>query len=150
MIINDVHTGIQKHKNRRRVGRGVAAGQGKTAGKGDKGHSSRSGFGKRRAFEGGQMSMVRRLAKRGFNNKYFASKIAVVNLHALEKLFENGAVVDVAALNQHGLAKGEIDGLKVLGTGELTKQLTVRAHQFSATAAEKIKAAGGSVEYVLQ
>lgn len=146
MIINDVHKGIQKNKNRKRVGRGVAAGQGKTAGKGDKGHSSRSGFATRLDFEGGQKTMVRRLAKRGFNNKYFSRVVAVVNIGKLDELFENGATVDGAAIAAKGIAKGKYEILKVLGNGNLTKKLTIQAHEFSASALEKIKAAGGTAE----
>lgn len=146
MIIGDVHTGIQKHKQRKRVGRGPGAGQGKTAGKGDKGHSSRSGFAKRLDFEGGQKTMVRRVAKRGFNNKFFAVKVAIVNVSVLEEAFENGATVDAAALATKGIAKGNYEVLKVLGNGDLKKKLTIRAHEFSASALEKIKAAGGTAE----
>ena len=146
MNINDVHKGIQKNKNRKRVGRGPGAGQGKTAGKGDKGHSSRSGFATRLGFEGGQKTMVRRVAKRGFNNKFFATKVAVVNVGVLEELFESGATVDAAALAAKGIAKGNYEVLKVLGTGDLSKKLTILAHEFSATALSKIQAAGGTAE----
>lgn len=150
MIIEDVHKGIQKHKQRKRVGRGPGAGQGKTAGKGDKGHSSRSGFAKRLDFEGGQKTMVRRIAKRGFNNKYFSRKVAIVNVGALEKLFESGAIVDAAALASKGVVKGNFEILKVLGNGDLTKKLTVHAHEFSASALTKITSAGGTTERLPQ
>jgi large subunit ribosomal protein L15 len=146
MIINDVHTGIVKRKNRKRVGRGPGSGHGKTAGRGDKGHSSRAGHSFRFAFEGGQMPLVRRLAKRGFSNKYFARVVAIVNLAALEDTFEAGATVDVAALEACGLVKGKFDVVKILGNGTLTKKLSVRVHEFSASAMAKITAAGGQAE----
>jgi large subunit ribosomal protein L15 len=146
MIINDFHKGIVKRKNRKRVGRGPGSGHGKTAGRGDKGHSSRSGHSFRLAFEGGQMPLVRRLAKRGFSNKYFARVVAIVNLAALEDAFESGATVDVAALQSHGLVKGKFDVVKILGNGSLTKKLSVRVHEYSASAMEKITAAGGQAE----
>jgi len=146
MIINDVHRGIEKRKNRKRVGRGPGSGHGKTGGRGDKGHSARAGFSRRLAFEGGQMPLVRRLAKRGFNNKYFSRVVAIVNVATLEERFENGATVDAAALEAAGLVKGRYDAVKVLGNGALKKKLTVRAHEFSASASEKIRAAGGKAE----
>ncbi|MFN0055245.1 MAG: 50S ribosomal protein L15 [Planctomycetales bacterium] len=146
MIINDVHRGIKKRKHRKRVGRGPGSGHGKTAGRGDKGHSSRSGFSFRLGFEGGQMPMMRRIAKRGFNNKYFEARLAIVNLASLEQAFEAGATVDPAALVSAGLVKGKHDGIKILGNGDLTKRLTVKAHDFSAAAAAKIEAQGGAIE----
>jgi len=146
MNINDVHTGIVKRKNRKRVGRGPGSGHGKTGGRGEKGHSSRSGHSFRFAFEGGQMPLVRRLAKRGFSNKYFARVVAIVNLAALEVAFEPGATVDVPALQACGLVKGKFDVVKILGNGTLTKKLSVRVHEFSASAMEKITAAGGQAE----
>jgi large subunit ribosomal protein L15 len=146
MIINDVHRGIEKRKNRKRVGRGPGSGHGKTGGRGEKGHSSRSGFSRRLGFEGGQMPLVRRLAKRGFNNKFFARVVAIVNVATLEERFENGATVDPAALEAAGLVKGRYDVVKILGNGDLKKKLTVTAHEFSASAMEKIRAAGGQAE----
>jgi large subunit ribosomal protein L15 len=146
MMINDVHKGIVKRKNRKRVGRGLGSGHGKTGGRGDKGHSAHSGHSTRLGFEGGQKQLVRRLAKRGFNNKYFARVFAIVNLTALETAFESGSTVDQASLEAHGLVKGRFDEIKILGNGSLTKKLTVKAHQFSASAEEKITAAGGVVE----
>jgi large subunit ribosomal protein L15 len=148
MIINDVHRGIQKRKNRKRVGRGPGSGHGKTAGRGEKGHSSRSGFSFRLGFEGGQMPMMRRLAKRGFSNNFFATKFAIVNVAQLEGAFESGDVVDQAALEAKGLVKGRFEKIKILGNGELAKKLTVKASEFSASAEAKIAAAGGSVERV--
>ncbi|MBI3861283.1 MAG: 50S ribosomal protein L15 [Planctomycetia bacterium] len=146
MIINDVHRGIVKRKNRKRVGRGLGSGHGKTAGRGDKGHSAHPGHSHRFAFEGGQMPLVRRLAKRGFSNKFFSKVVAIVNVADLEELFENGSTVDPAALAEKKLVVKKYDAIKVLGNGTLTKKLTVKAHEFSSSAMEKIKAAGGQAE----
>ena len=146
MILNDVHRGIVKRKSRKRVGRGPGSGHGKTAGRGDKGHSAHPGHARRLGFEGGQKPLFRRLAKAGFNNKYFSKVVAVVNVVELERSFESGATVDVAALEAKRLISGKFDLVKVLGKGELTKKLTVKAHEFSASAAAKIAAAGGLVE----
>lgn len=129
-----------------RKGRGPGSGNGKTAGKGHKGQNARSGGGVRPGFEGGQLPLYRKLPKRGFHNK-FATVYSIVNVEALNK-FENGAVVDFEALRAAGVLKKEYDGLKVLGRGELTKQLTVKAKVFSASAKEKIEAAGGKVEVI--
>lgn len=129
----------------KRIGRGPASGQGKTAGKGHKGQKARAGRGMRPGFEGGQMPLQRRLPKRGFNN-IFAKEIAIVNVGALNDAFEAGAVVDAAALIESGLVKKELDGIKVLGHGELTKALTVKAAAFSKEAKAKIEAAGGTAE----
>ncbi len=131
---------------RRRVGRGHGSGWGKTAAKGHKGQNARSGGGVKAGFEGGQMPLQRRQPKRGFNNKIFATVYAVVNIADLEQRFENGAVVDAQALKDAGLIKKTLDGIKVLGTGELTKSLTVKAAKFSAAAQEKIEKAGGKAE----
>ncbi len=149
MNLNDVHRGIEKRKNRKRVGRGPGSGHGKTAGRGDKGHSAHPGFSHRFAFEGGQMPLVRRLAKRGFNNKYFSRVVAIVNVSTLEERFDAGATVDPAALEAAGLVKGRYDAVKILGNGDLKKKLTVRAHEFSASASEKIRAAGGLAERIM-
>lgn len=131
---------------RRRVGRGHGSGWGKTAAKGHKGQNARSGGGVKAGFEGGQMPLQRRQPKRGFNNKIFATVYAVVNIADLEQRFENGAVVDAQALKDAGVIKKTLDGIKVLGTGELTKSLTVKAAKFSAAAQEKIEKAGGKAE----
>ena len=128
----------------KRIGRGAGSGQGKTAGKGHKGQKARSGYSRRAGFEGGQMPLQRRVPKRGFNN-IFATEYAVVNLSALNT-FEDGAVVDAAALIDKGIIKKEYDGLKVLGNGELSKKVTVKAAAFSASAKDKIVAAGGKYE----
>ena len=128
-----------------RVGRGPASGNGKTAGKGHKGQKARSGN-VRPGFEGGQFPIYRQLPKRGFNNK-FATNYAIVNVSALN-VFEDGSVVDLAALLEKRIVRKELDCLKVLGNGEITKKLTVKAAIFSATAKEKIEAAGGKTEEV--
>ena len=127
-----------------RKGRGAGSGNGKTAGKGHKGQNARSGGGVRPGFEGGQLPLYRKLPKRGFNNK-FAKEYATVNVSALN-VFENGATVSLETLVACGIVRKEFDGLKVLGNGELTKQLNVEAKIFTASAKEKIEAAGGKAE----
>ena len=129
-----------------RKGRGAGSGNGKTAGKGHKGQNARSGGGVRPGFEGGQLPLYRKLPKRGFKNR-FATNYAIVNVSDLN-VFENGAVVDLEALLAKKIVRKSLDGLKVLGNGELTKNLTVKAAVFSATAKEKITAAGGQAEEV--
>ena len=131
-------------KDVKRKGRGHGSGNGKTAGKGHKGQKARSGGGVRPGFEGGQTSLARRTPKRGFNN-IFATEYAVVNVSDLER-FVDGTVVDTELLKASGIIKKELDGVKVLGNGELTKNLTVKAAKFSAAAKEKIEKAGGKVE----
>ena len=130
-----------------RKGRGTGSGNGKTAGKGHKGQNARSGGGVRPGFEGGQLPLYRKLPKRGFNNFRFAKKYAIVNVDSLNK-FADGDVVDFAALLNAGVIKNVFDGVKVLGEGELTKKLTVKAAVFSASAKEKIEAVGGKTEVV--
>ena len=130
----------------KRLGRGVGSGLGKTSGKGHKGSEARSGGGKAQGFEGGQMKLVRRIPKRGFTNIY-AKEYATINLSALEA-FEDGAVVDAQALKNAGIVKNAKDGIKVLGNGELTKKLTVKAAKFSKSAAEKIEGNGGKAEVI--
>lgn len=131
-------------KDVKRIGRGHGSGNGKTAGKGHKGQNARSGGGVRPGFEGGQMPLTRRLPKRGFNN-IFATKYVAINVSDLN-VFEDGAVVDEAAIVAAGLVKKTLDGIKILGNGELTKKLTVNAKAFSASAKQKIEAAGGKAE----
>jgi large subunit ribosomal protein L15 len=130
----------------KRIGRGQGTGQGTTAGRGMNGQNSRSGGGVRLGFEGGQMPLYRRLPKRGFNNKW-AKEYAEINVKDLNK-FEDGAVVDIAALLECGLIGKKLDGLKVLGNGELSKKLTVKAEKFSKSAVEKIEKAGGKAEVI--
>ena len=129
---------------RKRLGRGIGSGLGKTSGKGHKGAKARSGGGKRPGFEGGQMPLTMRLPKRGFTNKWRV-EFATVNVDRLN-IFEDGAVVSPVELIQAGILKNVQDGVKILGNGEITKKLTVQANAFTATAKEKIEAAGGKVE----
>ncbi|MBE6692016.1 MAG: 50S ribosomal protein L15 [Ruminococcaceae bacterium] len=130
-----------------RKGRGAGSGNGKTAGKGHKGQNARSGGGVRPGFEGGQLPLYRKLPKRGFTN-HFAKQYAIVNLETLENKYANGAVIDIDTLINDKVIKNKFDGLKVLANGEITKALTVKAAVFSASAKEKIEAAGGKAEVV--
>lgn len=133
-------------KGRKRVGRGTGSGLGKTSGKGQKGQKSRSGGGVRIGFEGGQMPLYRRLPKVGFTN-IFRKEYAIVNIKDLD-IFENGTEVTPEVLKEAGLVKAMKNGVKILGNGEISKQLTVKAHKFSKTAAERIVASGGKVEVI--
>ncbi len=135
-----------KTHSRKRIGRGNASGQGSTAGRGHKGQKARSGYSRKALFEGGQMPIVRRMPKRGFHHAP-THRWVPVNVADLNR-FENGAEIDLAALRATGLAKGLLDGVKILGTGELKLKLTVRAQSFSAAAKAKIEAAGGRWEVV--
>lgn len=135
-----------KHR-RKRLGVGEASGHGKTSGRGGKGQTARSGSSIRPGFEGGQMPLIRRIPKRGFNHARFAIRYIPVNVGALNR-FEDGARVDEEALRQAGLANGRADGIKILGGGDLTKKLTVVAHAFSASARAKIQARGGTCELI--
>ena len=144
MKLNELSPAAGSVKAAWRKGRGPGSGNGKTAGKGHKGQNARSGGGVRPGFEGGQLPLYRKLPKRGFNNK-FAVNYAIVNVSALN-VFEDGAVVDLATLVEKRIVRKPLDGLKVLGNGELTKKITVKATVFSATAKEKIEAAGGKTE----
>ena len=146
MKLNELSPAQGSAKAAWRKGRGPGSGNGKTAGKGHKGQNARSGGGVRPGFEGGQLPLYRKLPKRGFKNR-FAVNYATVNVSALN-IFEDGAVVDMEALLAAKLVRKELDGLKILGGGELTKKLTVKATVFSATAKEKIEAAGGKTEEV--
>ncbi|MGE5755746.1 MAG: 50S ribosomal protein L15 [Planctomycetaceae bacterium] len=144
MQLHDVHSGIHKRKKRKRVGRGIGSGHGKTSSKGHKGHASRQGFKIGALFEGGQMPLARRIPKRGFSNEAFKKDYAIVNLSSLDACYEAGAIVDEAALRRRGLVKGRHDdGVKILGDGAVTKSLVVHATKFSASAAAKIAATGG-------
>lgn len=135
-----------KHR-RKRLGQGESSGRGKTAGRGGKGQTARSGSSIRIGFEGGQMPLIRRIPKRGFNNVRFGTRYIPVNLESLNA-FDDGARVDEAILRKAGLINGRGDGVKVLGDGDLTKKLTVAAHAFSATAKAKIEGKGGKCEVV--
>lgn len=149
MDLSTVHQGIQKRKQKKRVGRGTGSGHGKTASRGAKGQWASAGAKKPIAlFEGGQMQLFRRMPKRGFSNAYYQRTFHVVNVGDLN-IYSDGETVDQASLRQKGLANGPADGIRILGTGELTKKLTVKADHFSKSAEEKIKAKGGTLEIVL-
>jgi large subunit ribosomal protein L15 len=135
-----------KHR-RKRLGQGESSGRGKTAGRGGKGQTARSGSSIRIGFEGGQMPLIRRIPKRGFNNKRHATVYLPVNIEALNQ-FDDGAHVDELSVRSLGLANGKACGIKILGSGELTKKLTVSANAFSASAKQKIEAKGGTCELV--
>ncbi len=145
MKLHELQPAAGSVKDVKRIGRGHGSGQGKTAGKGHKGQKARSGGSIRPGFEGGQMPLQRRMPKRGFNN-IFAKEYAEINVSALEARFEDGAVVDAQALLDAGAIKDAKDGIKVLGSGEITKKLTVKAAKFTASAQEKIEKAGGKAE----
>ena len=144
MKLFELQPGVGSNKDTKRKGRGHGSGNGKTAGRGHQGQNARSGGGVRIGFEGGQMPIYRRLPKRGFTN-IFAKQYAEVKLSDLNK-FEDGAVVDAAALKEAGIIKKTFDGLKVLGNGEVSKKVTVKAAKFTEAAKEKIVAAGGKYE----
>ncbi|SHI77723.1 50S ribosomal protein L15 [Lutispora thermophila] len=146
MKLHELRPAEGSTKKRKRLGRGTATGQGKTAGRGQKGQGARSGGGVRIGFEGGQMPLYRRLPKVGFTN-IFRKEYAVVNVCDLD-IFENGAVVTPEELKKAGLVKAEKSGIKILGNGEITKKLTVKANKFSKAAEEKIVASGGKVEVI--
>jgi large subunit ribosomal protein L15 len=149
MQLHDVHTGIHRRKKRKRIGRGIGSGHGKTSSKGHKGHASRQGFKLSPIFEGGQMPLARRVPKRGFVNGAFKKVYAIVNLAAIEARYEPGSVVDEQSLRTKGLVKGqEFDGIKILATGAITKGLEIHATKFSESAVAKITAAGGKTVVV--
>ncbi len=147
MMIHEITQLVGRHKRKKRIGRGQGSGTGKTSGRGHKGAGSRSGFSGsiHPAYQGGAMPYFRRIAKRGFNNANFTTRYAVVNLADLDRQFENGATVDGEALAKAGLIRHAADPVKILGTGELTKKLTIKATKVSASALQKIESAGGSI-----
>ncbi len=147
MKLHELQPNEGSTKIRKRVGRGAGSGLGKTSGKGHKGQNARSGGGVRVGFEGGQLPLFRRLSKRGFNNYNFRTVYATVNVSDLER-FEDGTVITKELLKENGLIKKELDGIKILGNGELTKKLTVQANKFSNTAKEKIENNGGKIEVI--
>ncbi len=146
MKMHELAPALGSTKEAKRIGRGHGSGNGKTAGKGHKGQKARAGHGMRPGFEGGQMPLQRRVPKRGFNN-IFAEEWAAINVSALE-VFEDGTVVDAAALTAKGIIKKADLPIKVLGNGKLTKKLEVKLNAYSASAAEKITAAGGKAEVI--
>ena len=148
MKLDEVLSTAGKNKRRRRVGRGVGSGRGKTSGRGHKGYRARSGRTSLLGFEGGQNPMLARIPKRGFSNALFRKDYQIVNVALLEERFEDGSRVDAPALQAARLIQDAAKPVKVLGNGELKKKLTVVASKFSASAAEKITKAGGSVEQV--
>ncbi len=145
MNLNDVNRGIVPHKKRKRIGRGPGSGHGKTAGRGHKGARSRSGWKAKLGFEGGQIPLIRRIPKRGFNNKRFATQVAAINVGVLDQEFSPGEEVTPEVLRSRGLLKGAFQELKILGDGEVSKNLRISAHRFSRQAREKIEKAGGQV-----
>ncbi len=146
MRLNDLAPEKGQRKKRKRVGRGVASGTGKTAGRGSKGQNARSGGGVRPGYEGGQMPIHRRLPKRGFKNP-FKKVFAIVNVRDLNR-FEADAVIDEVAFIKSGLVKGDRDGIKILGNGEIKVPVTVRINKISTSARQKIEAAGGKIEVI--
>ena len=147
MKLHELSPADGSRKAVKRVGRGPASGQGKTAGKGHKGQKARAGRGMRPGFEGGQMPLQRRLPKRGFVN-IFGKEFTIVNVSALEERFESGAVIDIDALMDAGLVTKVLDGVKILGNGDISKSFTVKANAFSESAKQKIEAAGGKAEVI--
>ena len=146
MKLHELSPAAGSTKEAKRIGRGHGSGNGKTAGKGHKGQKARSGSGMRAGFEGGQMPLQRRVPKRGFNN-IFATKFAIVNVADLD-VFEANAVIDTQALQDKGLVKKLYDGVKILGNGDISQSLTVKASAFSESAKQKIEAAGGKAEVI--
>jgi large subunit ribosomal protein L15 len=147
MRLHDLKPRPGARHRRKRLGLGESSGHGKTSGRGGKGQTARSGSSIRIGFEGGQMPLIRRIPKRGFNNARHTTRYLPVNLEALNR-FDEGARVDETALRTAGLANGRGEGIKILGNGELTRKLTVRAHAFSASAKAKIEAKGGTCELI--
>src|SRR5215471_2874693 len=149
MDLSKVHDGVHKRRKKKRVGRGIGSGHGKTASRGDKGQYASAGakmFSP--LFEGGQMHLFRRIPKRGFSHATWDKHYHIVNVGDLDGKFADGDTVDMESLRKVGLARGPADGVRILGDGELNKRLTVRAHHFSKSAAEKITAKGGTTEVI--
>ena len=149
MDLSQVHVGVHKLRRKKRVGRGIGSGHGKTSTRGSKGQWASAGAKKPTSlFEGGQMQLFRRIPKRGFSHATWDRKFLIVNVGDIDRRFKEGDTVDQEALKKVGLAKGPADGVRILGTGELTKRLTIRAHHFSKSAREKIEARGGTAEVI--
>jgi len=148
MLNDEITARVGANKKRKRVGRGTGSGHGKTSGRGHKGYKSRSGFSIHLAFEGGQMPLFRRLAKRGFNNAQFTVRYEIVNVAQLERTFKDGASIGIGELVGAGLVNNQRSRVKILGDGELTKKLIVSAHKFSKSAEQKISGCGGTAQVV--
>jgi large subunit ribosomal protein L15 len=148
MKIYDLQPGLGANRQAFRKGRGHGSGNGKTGGRGHKGQKARSGGGVRPGFEGGQTPLYRRMPKRGFGRKRWALVYAEINLHIIDEHFNDGDVVNLDTLTEKGLVRKEFDGLSILGSGELTKKVTIQATRFTKTAAEKIAQAGGKAEVI--
>jgi large subunit ribosomal protein L15 len=149
MDLSSVHLGVHRLKRKKRVGRGPGSGHGKTATRGSKGQWASAGANMPKGtFEGGQMPLFRRIPKRGFSHATWSRRYLVVNVGDLDQAFADGATVDQEALRKAGLANGPADGVRILGTGEVTKRLIVRASHFSKSAADKIKAKGGTADLI--
>ncbi len=148
MNLNEVNQDIHGHRPRKRLGRGVGSGLGKTSGRGHKGHKSRSGYSRHPSFEGGQLPMIRRIPKRGFNNVSFAPYVVGINVGTINAAFAAGEEVCAKSIRAKGLVKLVCDEIKILGDGEVTKPLKVIINRVSKSARSKIEAAGGSVELV--
>jgi len=147
MKLNELNRAPEAKANKR-VGRGPGSGLGKTSGRGQKGQKSRSGVSISAWFQGGQTPLYRRVPKRGFNNARFTTRYATINLSDLNKFFNDGDVVSPEVLKERGIIKKQLNGVKVLGSGELEKKITIRANMFSSTAVTKIESAGGKVEVI--
>ena len=149
MDLSQVHVGVNKLRRKKRVGRGIGSGHGKTSTRGSKGQWASAGAKKpTQLFEGGQMQLFRRIPKRGFSNATWDKPFHIVNVGDLDALFDSGASVDPEAMKKSKLIRGEAHGVRVLGDGDVTKKLTVKAHYFSKSAAEKIAAKGGTTEII--
>ncbi len=147
MKLHELEKNIGATHAKKRVGRGSGSGLGKTSGRGQKGQKARSGGSINPVFEGGQLPLYRRIPKRGFKNAKFRTRYATINVDALN-IFEDGALVTPAVLKEKGIIKNQLDGIKVLGNGELTKKLTIQANKFSASALEKINSSGSKAEVI--
>ncbi|UCE48841.1 MAG: 50S ribosomal protein L15 [Phycisphaerales bacterium] len=147
MLNHEITSKVSRHRRRRRVGRGTGSGQGKTCGRGHKGAGSRAGSVSASVYEGGQMPLFRRLPKRGFNNRKFATRCEIVNICQLER-FEDGSSISIEQLSDAGLVDSVKSRVKILGKGDLTRRLQVSAHKFSKSAEEKITASGGTAKLI--
>ena len=147
MKLHELEKNIGATHAKKRIGRGPGSGLGKTSGRGQKGQKARSGASINPVFEGGQLPLYRRIPKRGFKNAKFRTRYATINLDALN-IFEDGALVTPAVLKEKGIIKNQLDGIKVLGSGELTKKLTIQANKFSESALEKINSSGSKAEVI--